>query len=410
MQKLINLLRGSVRLEVAGAFPERFLNLCAQRGVAFWGVEWRDGNVLRVTVARRDVRRAEALGERVLCDVVRLNRSGVPYFLGRFRKRYAFLAGLTLSLLAVCILSRFILTVDVVGNETVSTAQILSELRRQGVRPGTYGPSIDERKVSNEALLQLPGLSWMAINLHGTRAEVLVRETLPEPQVVDENELGDVVAEAPGIITHMEVEEGQALFQEGDTVLEGEVVISGAMRLDPPEYSGLEPTWRQVRAGGRVFARTWRTLTAEIPMEGAVKTYTGETESRWFVNILGRRINFYTNGGISFAGYDKITEVWTAALPGGQSLPLALGRETARAYETAAVELDREAACALLEGRLQAALREQVGDGEVVSMVYTDTLRDGMLTVTLAAECREEIGRFAPWPAGAADTEEEKGP
>ena len=240
MQKLINLLRGSVRLEVAGAFPERFLNLCAQRGVAFWGVEWRDGNVLRVTVARRDVRRAEALGERVLCDVVRLNRSGVPYFLGRFRKRYAFLAGLTLSLLAVCILSRFILTVDVVGNETVSTAQILSELRRQGVRPGTYGPSIDERKVSNEALLQLPGLSWMAINLHGTRAEVLVRETLPEPQVVDENELGDVVAEAPGIITHMEVEEGQALFQEGDTVLEGEVVISGAMRLDPPEYSGLE--------------------------------------------------------------------------------------------------------------------------------------------------------------------------
>ena len=145
-------------------------------------------------------------------------------------------------------------------------------------------------------------------------------------------------------------------------------------------------------------------------MEGAVKTYTGETESRWFVNILGRRINFYTNGGISFAGYDKITEVWTAALPGGQSLPLALGRETARAYETAAVELDREAACALLESRLEAALREQVGDGEVVSTVYTDTLRDGMLTVTLAAECREEIGRFAPWPAGAADTEEEKGP
>ena len=38
MQKLINLLRGSVRLEVAVAVPERFLNLSAQRGEASWGV------------------------------------------------------------------------------------------------------------------------------------------------------------------------------------------------------------------------------------------------------------------------------------------------------------------------------------------------------------------------------------
>ena len=34
--QIVNLLRGSVRLEVTGAFPERFLNLCAQRGAAFW--------------------------------------------------------------------------------------------------------------------------------------------------------------------------------------------------------------------------------------------------------------------------------------------------------------------------------------------------------------------------------------
>ena len=39
VRQIVNLLRGSVELEVQGAFPERFLNLCAQRGVAFWGVE-----------------------------------------------------------------------------------------------------------------------------------------------------------------------------------------------------------------------------------------------------------------------------------------------------------------------------------------------------------------------------------
>ena len=36
MQAIINFLRGSVLFTVTGAFPERFLNLCAQRGVGFW--------------------------------------------------------------------------------------------------------------------------------------------------------------------------------------------------------------------------------------------------------------------------------------------------------------------------------------------------------------------------------------
>ncbi len=396
MQKLINFLRGSVRLEITGAFPERFLNLCAQRGVLFWGVEWREAGVLRITVAHRDAARAEALGERVLCQVARLSRRGVPSFLWRFRKRYAFLAGFAGSLLAVCILSSFILTVDVQGNETVSTAQILSELRRQGVRPGAYGPAIDEREAANRVLLQLPSLSWMAINLHGTRAEVLVREAVPKPEVVDERRLGDIVAEAPGILTHLEVESGQAMFQEGDTVVAGEVLISGTVRMDPPEYSGREPSWLEVRAMGRVYARTWRILTAEIPLEGMVKDYTGEAEHRWFVNLLGRRVNFYRNGGISFAKYDKISEVWTLTLPGGQRLPLALGRETLRAYETGGAELDAAAAQTLLEQRLEEALLAQVGDGQVVRTDCAAVRRDGMLTVTLTAECREEIGTFVP--------------
>ena len=410
MRKLINFMRGSVRLEVTGAFPERFLNLCAQRGVLFWAVEWREDKVLRVTVARRDLRRAQAMGERVLCDIVTLSPSGVPYFLGRFRRRYAFLAGLALSMAAVCVLSRFILTVEVVGNETVSTAQILTELRRQGVRPGAYGPGIDERKVGNEVLMNLPGLSWMAINLHGTRAQVLVREAVPGPEVVDESEWGDVVAGGSGIITGLEVEDGQPRFEVGDTVLEGEVVISGNVRLDPPEYSGLEPTWYQVRAGGRVYARTWRSLTAQIPLEAAVKIYTGEEETRWYVNLFGRRLNFYGNGGISFADYDKINKVWPLTLPGGEELPLTLGRETFRAYETAPGALDGDAAQTMLEERLEEALRLRVGeDGEVVSMDYTAARRDGMLAVTLTAECKEEIGRFVPWDTGAADTQE-KGP
>ena len=58
LQRLVNALRGNVRLEVEGAFPERFLNLCAQRGILFWNVEWLEDTRLRLTVTRRGSRQA----------------------------------------------------------------------------------------------------------------------------------------------------------------------------------------------------------------------------------------------------------------------------------------------------------------------------------------------------------------
>lgn len=398
LRRTVNFFRGSVRLEVSGAFPERFLNLCAQNGVVFWAVEWQDEHCLRLTVTRSGARRAAPLAEKVMCTAVPARTSGVPFFLGRFRRRYALLAGLALSLLAVCVFSRFVLTVDVQGNQNVSTAEILTALRRQGLRPGVYGPGLDEQQIINETLLQLPELSWMSVNLYGTRAEVLVREAVPKPELVDETVLGDVVAESGGIITHMEVLEGEAARAEGDTVVAGEVLISGNVKLEGPKYGGgVDLGWQQVRAAGRIWARTWRTLTAEIPLQVQVKELTGEEQSRWSLIFLGQRLNFWGKSGISYEQYDKINTTWTARLPSGREMPLALSRETLREYTTAAAQVDRAAAEQLLRDRLAEALALQLGDGEAVRTDYTVRERNGVLEVTLLAECREEIGRFAPW-------------
>lgn len=398
MQNIINFLRGSVRLEVTGAFPERFLNLCAQNGVAFWGVEWPEAGELRVTVARQDKAKAARLAERVLCELTVAGSRGAPAFLARFRRRYALLVGLALSLAAVCILSQFILTVEVSGNTAVPSAEILSGLRRLGVRPGSYGPGIDESMVGQQLLMQVPGLSWCAVNLKGTVAEVLVRESIKPPALAEWDTLGDVYAEAPGIVTHMEVLEGEAAVGEGSTVLAGDLLIAGNIHMEKPEYSNIDLGWRQVRAQGRVYARTWRTITAEIPMEAETKAYTGEEKQLWSLTILGQRVNFYGNAGISYARYDKINRVWTAELPGGREMPLSLACETVRAYEAAVVDVDRDAAEALLRVRLDEALRAEIGDGEVVSADYAAQVEGGKLIVTLTAECKEEIGKFVPFP------------
>ena len=219
MQFIVNFLRGSVSFTVTGAFPERFLNLCAQNGVGFWGLTWLDAHTLSLRVARRDARRVRTLAEKAQCEARAEGGQGMPYFLAGFQRRYALLIGLALALGAVCLLSRFILTVEVSGNESVPSAVILAELSRQGVRPGAYGPGLDLRRISQEALGRIEGLSWMSVNLHGTRAEVLVREREAPPELRDESTPAHVVAAADGILEEVEVLEGQALFQEGQAVL-----------------------------------------------------------------------------------------------------------------------------------------------------------------------------------------------
>lgn len=396
MRRLMNFLRGMATLRVEGPFPERLMNLCAQEGVDFWGVSWLDGHTLRLTTRRETLSRLRKLAQRAGCEVQVEGSRGLPDFLLRFRRRYAFLVGLTLSLCAVLLLSRFVLTVEVKGNERVPTAVILSQLRQLGVRPGVWGPGLDRNQLAQEAVTKLEDVAWMGINLHGTRLEVIVREETNAPKRVDEGGYFDIVAEADGIITQVEAEQGQAAVREGDTVLAGEVVISGIVSIEPPKHHDIPVQYYQTHARGRVWARTWRTLTAAIPMEVQVKDYTGAETRRWSLELMGRRVELFGKRP-GWERYDQTSAVHRAVLPGETALPIALTREEFREYRTKAAALDLGAAQTMLEGRLAGRLAALVGeDGTVESTQFTAKVEDGLLKVTLQAECLEEIGKEVP--------------
>lgn len=397
MKRLMNYLLGMVRLTITGPFPERLINLCAQHRLDFWAVEWLDEHSVRLTTRRGALKELKELAEKVGCTVEVEKSRGLPDFLARFRTRYAFLVGLALTLCAVAFLSRFILVIEVSGNEQVPTAVILSQLRQLGVRPGVYGPSLDRQQIAQEALLELEGLSWMGINLHGTRLEVIVREAVPEPERVDETGYYDIEAEAGGIITHVEAELGDAVVQEGDTVAAGDTLISGLVTLEPPIYSDLPTRYYETHARGRVWARTWRTLTAAIPLTAQVKTYTGEEKTVWSVNLLGNQVEIFGNSSISWPFYDKITTVRQGRLPTGEALPISLRQETFREYEVRSVSIDLQAAQSMLEEQLLRRLEELVGEDGEVRATQTKVWVDGTLfKVTMESECLEEIGREVP--------------
>ena len=157
------------------------------------------------------------------------------------------------------------------------------------------------------------------------------------------------------------------------------------------------PFGARLTAGlGRVEGRTWYTLTANASLTGQARRYTG-TEKRLHSLIFGsHRIKFFANSSIDGVQCDKITTRTTVNVLGA-ALPIVWETETIRPYELEPVTLSpqqrQEAIGVVLEDYLHSLTDPY---GEVTASQVTSRSRGDILTITLTAECREEIGVRVP--------------
>lgn len=386
---VLNRLRGQVRLRVECAFPERVLNLCGARDLAFWDLEWESDTAFTCRMSRRDYAALQRAAERLECRLTVVGREGVPFLLGRLRHRQALLVGLVGGGLALFLGSFFIWDFEIEGNEAVPEEQILRALEDCGVTIGTFGMSLDGESIRNHVLLEIPELSWIAVNVSGCQANVQVRERVEPPELVDEETPANVVARRAGWVLEVRDWNGMAAVLPGTAVTGGQLLISGV--------EDLETLGARVLAGtGSVQARTWYSLTTTIPLQMETKRYTGREKTVLSLVLGKQRIKFSSNSSISGEKYDKITQRTPWSLL-GVPLPVTVVTETYRFYETETVTLDAAQAKALGEEILTEQLEAQVAPyGTVTSTLCTSRQRGDALEVTLAAECVEEIAQRVP--------------
>ena len=389
LKGLINRTRGQVRLRVTCPYPERVLNLCSARNLAFWDLEWEGENQFTCRVSRQDFRVLRQNGEKLDCEFHVLGREGAPYALGRLRRRQALAAGLLLWGVWLVLSSVLIWDIRITGNEKVPKEEILRSLEKNGVRRGTWGLSVNGEDIRNHMLLDIPELSWAAVNVSGCRADVQVRERRPAPALLDRKAPCNIVARRSGLVLDMQAWGGVPQVLEGMSVAEGQLLISGV------EDTGTFGT-RFTAGLGRVEGRTWYTLTANVSLTGQGKRYTG-AEKRLHSLIFGsRRIKFFANSSIDGAQCDKITTRTPVSMLGA-ALPITWETETVRFYETEPAALSQQERQAAVGAALEAYLRSIVAPyGEVTASQVTSRLRGDVLTVTLTAECREAIGETVP--------------
>ena len=399
LNQIINRLQGQVRVRVETAFPERVLNLCGTRNLAFWDMEWESETAFTCRLRRQDYRTLRRAVKNLDCTLTVVDRQGVPFFLSRLRRRHALAAGLLLCGSLLLLGSFMIWDFTVEGNERVTDEEILRALEKQGVGIGTFGLSLDTRDIRNHVLLEIPELVWITVRVSGCRATVEVRERTEVPETVEEQTPTNVVARRDGLVLEVQALDGVKCVLPGTSVEAGELLISG---VEDTETVGA----RVIAGMGQVEARTWYSLSTVMPLTVSEKQYTGQEETTRALVLGTHRVKFFTNSSIPQGNYDKITERTQWSLF-GLPLPVTYVEDTYRLYET--VSAERSAAQA--EARGEAILTDYLHTlvdpyGTVTSTLCTSRREEGGLRVTVTAECVEQIGRSVPIYTEQESTEE----
>ena len=197
------------------------------------------------------------------------------------------------------------------------------------------------------------------------------------------------MARRDGLVLRVQALGGVPQVLKGMSVTEGQLLISGV------EDTGTFGT-RFTAGLGSVEGRTWYTLTANVPLTGAEKRYTGREKRLHSVIFGSRRIKFFANSSIDSGQCDKISER-TPVRVCGLPLPITWETETLRFYETEPVTVTQARRQKETGAALEAYLHSLVDAyGTVTAAQVSSRVRGDVLTVTLSAECREELGTRVP--------------
>ena len=300
--RLFYYLCGYLVISVTGPYPERFLNVCANRHILIWNVFPCAEGKLRCHISMRAFRLLPPVARKTGVQIKILQKCGLPVWIAKSRKRKLFTLGLIVFLLCMVLVNQFVWKLEVTGCESLTADYITEKLAECGLSIGTFRPGIDEKKLQNKMLIQMPELAWLWVDKSGSKVVVQVKERVLPPAVSDPNAYCDLVAAKDGVIEAMVITAGAPMTALGSTVRKGDLLVSGLLVSD----KGAEP--RHVASEGEIYARVWYEKTKAFSLWSPKTHDTGRSEKKYTLAVFGTQLKLFRRAEPHFAEYSAAEE------------------------------------------------------------------------------------------------------
>ncbi len=329
---------------------------------------------------RRFKRRAEAMSlsyEAIRCG-------GVDYLVRRLLKtRPGILVGVLLFFAMIYLSSGVVWEISYDGEEVEHFDVVSERLADMGLTLGAFTPTLDFDGMCNRYLVEYRDLMWLSVNLYGNTAVVEYRTRL-SPERESAGGPSNLVAKCDGQIVYFNVSSGEAVTAINDTVVEGDVIVSGIV-----EHSDGSVELR--RSVGEVFAYTRKEVEVFTAFE-SVRNVVGEnTFTKRILSVFGRNIKLYINEMNFEEKYDKIIEEKYLTLPSGRRLPISLKTASYVERVSERFTLSDSDALTLTERKLGEAVAAVTEDAVLLSRSDTTVVREDGVLMTSEVYCLENI-------------------
>lgn len=388
MFKMLNIFRffrGYVDFSVSGKYPERFLNSAFKSGVKIWSQKYCGGKLIAkmyVSDYKNSREKARKTGVRLRV----LKRHGLPFIVHKNKNRVGLLVGGAVFFLIIFFMSSFVWTIDVQGVSNISENEIRTLLRDCGVYEGALSSSIDVKWAKRQLSHKYPMITWSAINIYGSDVDVIIREG-QEKNKPDITTPADIVAKKDGFIVAMETRDGTNMVTIGQSVLEGELLVSSAMELE-----GMDT--RFVRAQSKILAQTSEIVEFSADKNIELITSREQAVNRRGISLYGLDLPV-TITRVDGANYYRILEEKSLEL-NGVALPISVINEKNYVYQKTEITRSEKMLEKSLE--IQEVLYEtfQMPDAVITGRNVYESQSDGKVIRKNAYSCIENIAKTNP--------------
>ena len=375
---------GYVDIVIEGYYIEKFINICNSKQVNLWNIKKENSIKMLASIKISDFKDLKQICRKTKCKVKIQNKKGLPFVVKKYKKRKVFLLFLMLIILSIIVLSNFIWNIEIEGDESIPQEEIMELIKNEGLEIGAFKGKVDTKEIINKIRLERDDVSWVGIDIEGTNAIIKLVKADEKPEIINEEEYCNIVADRDATILKVSAQNGTPLVKEGDTVTNGDIIIAGWME---GKYTGKQ----YVHAQGEVQAKVSYRSVEKVYLKETKKVETGESENRYSVKINNFQINLLKTLP-KFQKYDTIEENKKLKLFSNFYLPLEIVKYTYKEYEEQLVVHSFEEAKQIGIDRARESLQEELDGKEILDKQVKVTSELEYIEVEVTYEVKENIG------------------
>lgn len=347
--KLLNWFRGVLTVRIRGIDPERFINLCCNRKIFIWNLEYIDKEFQFQIVAKKykslkPIARKTGIVPRII------KKSGFPFLKHKYRKRYGFFAGVLISIILVYILSLFIWDINILGGSKYTPEAMIKFLNEHQIYSGMHKKDVNCQEIEETIRLAYKDIGWVSAEIKGTRLIIKITETNMPAPAQKAIEPSHMVATKNAIVKSIITRAGTPLVKKGTVVKKGDILVSGilAVKGDFDEILRYQPTV----ADADIVCSSYYDYYDAFKMSYLDEIYTGKEKKGYFIAFVGEKLFLY-NPRNRYNKYDIIVNENMVHITSSFYLPFRYGTVKTREYEESWKTYTQEEATAIAQAKLQ---------------------------------------------------------